>query len=307
MPTPLRLLLGLCLITPGVWAAAPHPSMLTVKYGEQFLPVVKVRGDTPYVMLNGKEQDIRTNPLYVLQDAPGYSDNYVTAPTCALSGEFQLEKGSENTFDPSALYEGHMEFEIPLQAKKTISGGYIIVVLYTADTFVHNPRHPSPTEIIVHDIPDLPAGKLVNVKLSIHAMARALEPKFFMQVFDETGREVLTNGISAAWDYFTLRDRFRLSLAVQKYLQKNQGADHDAVPIFTPKPIFDPEMVLPQGKFVVTLTVNDDGSVISVDAGMIANDSARDSITEALGGWLFLPKLEAGQPVTTYVNVPLQF
>jgi len=90
MPTPLRLLLGFCLVAPGAWAAAPHPSMLTVKYGDQFLPVVKVRGDTPYVMLDGKERDIRTNPLYLLQDAPGYSDNYVTAPTCALSGEFQL-------------------------------------------------------------------------------------------------------------------------------------------------------------------------------------------------------------------------
>ena len=40
---------------------------------------------------------------------------------------------------------------------------------------------------------------------------------------------------------------------------------------------------------------------------MVADDSARDSLVEALGGWYFLPKLKAGQPVSNFVQVPLQF
>ncbi len=41
---------------------------------------------------------------------------------------------------------------------------------------------------------------------------------------------------------------------------------------------------------------------------MIANDSSvRDTLTETLGSWLFLPRLKAGEPVATDVQVPLQF
>ena len=57
----------------------------------------------------------------------------------------------------------------------------------------------------------------------------------------------------------------------------------------------------------VILTIEPEGNVSYVDAGMVADDSARDSLTEALGGWYFLPKLKAGEPVSIRINVPLQF
>jgi hypothetical protein len=169
------------------------------------------------------------------------------------------------------------------------------------------PRHPRPAQVIVHGIPDLPAGKMVNVKLSIHAVARELEPKFFIQVFDEGGREVRTNSVEHAWEYYTLRDRYRLAQALQKYLAKYEGADHDAVPIFTPQPIFNSRAMLPHGQVIVTLTIEPEGTISAVDAGMIEDDTARDNLIEAMNGWLFLPKLKAGQPVSTYMKVPLNF
>ena len=55
------------------------------------------------------------------------------------------------------------------------------------------------------------------------------------------------------------------------------------------------------------LPVMEDGTVAHVDAGMIADDSARESVIQALSGWLFLPQLKAGQPVFFRVRVPLQF
>jgi hypothetical protein len=58
---------------------------------------------------------------------------------------------------------------------------------------------------------------------------------------------------------------------------------------------------------MVQLSVSDEGIVTNVDAGMIADDRVRQSVIDALGGWLFLPKLKAGQPVYSYINVPLQF
>ena len=74
-----------------------------------------------------------------------------------------------------------------------------------------------------------------------------------------------------------------------------------------PKPIFSPEAVKPAGEVVIGLTVEADGTVSAVDAETIADESARASVMQALGGWLFLPRLKGGQPVSVVVNVPLQF
>ena len=65
--------------------------------------------------------------------------------------------------------------------------------------------------------------------------------------------------------------------------------------------------MLPTGEVTVVLSVLEDGTVSNVDAGMIGDDRARASVVDALGGWLFLPKLKAGQPESTFINVPLQF
>ncbi len=94
---------------------------------------------------------------------------------------------------------------------------------------------------------------------------------------------------------------------MESYVKKFPNADHELVPAFTPSPIFNSTAVLPTGEVTVELSVMEDGTVAHVDAGMIADDSARESVIQALSGWLFLPQLKAGQPVFFRVRVPLQF
>jgi hypothetical protein len=301
------LLLGFCLLAPGLFALAPHPSVLTVKYNDQMLPVVRVDGTDPYVVVDGKEKMVRSEPIYLLQDADGFCDNFVNTPRGALAGRMKMELLGENTYDPSAQHSGGTYVEFPLTATKTIKHGFAALLLYAPDTYTAKPGSVLPTEIIVHELPELPAGKMVRVKFSARELPRTTEPMFFIQIFDETGREVMTPNMQQAWEYYTSRDRVRFARAVEKYQEKFKGADHDAVPIFTPKPIFKSTAVLPTGEVTVVLTIEPEGNVSYVDAGMVADDGARESLTEALGGWYFLPKLKAGEPVSIRINVPLQF
>ena len=292
------LLLGCCLLVPGLFATAPHPTVLRVKYRDQMLAVVRVHRDEPYVMIDGQETLIRSTPVYFLENAEGYSDNFVQTPR-SLSGQFKMHVlGDHYLNDREGGISGAITFDVPMTARKTIHHGFITIAIATSVGF---------GEIIVHELPELPAGQTVKVKLEVHQLPSLHEPVYFAQIFDDEGREVRTPDLGLAWSYYAQRGRARLAKSVESYLKKFPNADHDIVPAFTPSPIFPSTAALPTGEVVVELSVMEDGTVSNVDAGMIADDRARDSVIEALSGWLFLPKLKAGQPVPYRVKVPLQF
>ena len=292
------LLLTLCLLASALPAAAPHPTVLRVKYKDQMLAVVRVKGDDPYVMVDGKETLIRSTPVYFLENADGYSDNFVETHG-SMGGQFRMKVMGDHYFDPEAGgISGAINFEVPMTARKTIKHGFVTIAMVSSLAV---------GDIIVHQLPELPAGQTVKVKLEVHQLPSTPNPIFFAQVFDDEGREVRTSDLGVAWGYYAERDRARLTKAIEAYVKKYANTDHDAVPVFTAGPVFKPYAVLPTGEVTVMVSVLEDGTVSNVDAGMIANDSARDSVIQALSGWLFLPKLKAGQPVSTFINVPLGF
>lgn len=293
------LILGFCLLATGLLAAAPHPTVLRVKFKNQMLAVVRVHGDEPYVLMDGKETLIRSTPVYFLENAESYSDNFIETTHGSMGGRMTMKVlGDHYLDDRSGGVSGAIIFEVPMTAQKTIKGGFVSIAMVTSLGF---------GEIIVHELPELPAGQTVKVKLEVHQLPSSPNPVFFAQVFDAAGREVRTSDMGVAWEYYAQRDRARLTKAVEAYVKKYANADHEAVPAFTPGPVFKPHAKLPTGEVTVMLSILEDGTVSSVDAGMIENDSARDSVIEALSGWLFLPKLKAGQPVSTFINVPLGF
>jgi hypothetical protein len=300
------LLLGFCLLAPGLLAYAPHPSMLLVKYKDQMLPVIKVHGDAPVVMVEGKEKRLWTDPVFFVQRAEAFSDNYIDTLGVGLGGKMLLTY--DGIPEPAGVtLPSATEFKANLAAKETLKGGFTVVVVYSPNNPFGDLSPDNRPKLIVHELPDLPAGQTVQVKFTDGDTGRMKNARYFIQFFDATGREVMTPGVEYAWQYYALRDLHKLSIAMGKYLERFKEADHDAVPAIMPKPVFKPGAVLPKGAVTVVLTVEANGTVSAVDAGNIADASARDSLTAALGGWLFLPKLEAGQPVGTSIQVPLKF
>jgi hypothetical protein len=311
--------LAFCLLTPALSAVAPYPSVLTVKYNDQMLPVVHVHATDPVVLVDGKEKAVRSEPAYLMQGANGFADNYVASPPGSLGGPFRIHfLGSGGGPYTSMTY-----IEVPLTARKTIKRGFAVVVVYADLEKTKDMREKalglpdkSPaladvfytgTVIIVHELPELPAGKAVKVKFTAGGSVALLSTDYFVQIFDDEGREVRTADVEYAWRFYALRARARLTQAVAKYLEKFKGADHDAVPAMKPKPIFPADAVMPTGQVLVTLTVESDGSVSAVEADAVKDDGVRQSLTNALGGWLFLPRLKGGVPVATKVSFPLKF
>jgi hypothetical protein len=289
-------------------AFAPHPTVLTVKYQEQLLPVVKVRGASPIVVVNGQEVSLPENSIYALQPAPGFGAGYVEAPKGDLGGAIKKSFLTAN----SGPHPSMGMFETSLVSKKGLAGGFIVVVGYSRlapfiSPLLNNQAEGKGSAIMVHELPDLPVGQAVSVKFTASGRKFFDEGMFFVQIFDGDGREVVTNGIENAWGYLSLRELFQCFTMQQRYLAKYNGADHDASPFVMPKPLFKEEAVLPKGEASALLTISDTGQVTKVDIHGVDDADARKSIESALEGWLFMPKLKAGKPVESKINVPLQF
>lgn len=74
----LPLVLGVCLSGAALEAAAPHPTLLTVKYKDQLLPVAKVYGSDPVVLVSGKEKRIRTKVAFIPQRTAPFGEGFLT-------------------------------------------------------------------------------------------------------------------------------------------------------------------------------------------------------------------------------------
>lgn len=299
----LSLLLGFCLVAPGLHAYALHPTVLTVQYKDQMLPVVKVVGTDPVVMVDGKEKRIRDYPYYLPQGAAGYADNSIDAPEDAFGGRYHIT--SLNGSGGGAFQR--IYFDGMLTAKKTIRSRFIVVIIYSFGNPYQLPTYLDHPTVIVHALPDLPAGEAVRVKFSKDLGAEGFGTDYCIQIFDGTGREVVTPGLGYASQFYAMCDFAHLTRAMEKYLAKFKGADHDALPAIMPKPIFKNGAILPKGEVSALLTIATTGQVSGVEVQGVEDAAVRKCVAEALGGWLFLPKLKAGQPVPSKISVPLQF
>src|ERR1022692_1176041 len=141
------LLLGFCLVVSSLAAYAPHPSVLTVKYNDDILPVVRVTGAGPYVIVDGKEKLIRSSPVYFVQEAARFSDNFVQTGRGALSGILKVSTLDGSVMDTSAPHLGNFNFQATLMAKQTIKSGFAVMVFYSDETFDEHAVPASPAEV----------------------------------------------------------------------------------------------------------------------------------------------------------------
>ena len=298
------LFLGFALIAPGLLAFAPRPSMLTVTYKGKECRVVNYEVEQCVAIVDGKEKSLWRPGGYSLKDAAGFSDNYVDSDGPPLGGAVKIQKlgGPKQTQMPDILM-----LNATLRARQTLKGGFTVVGLYSPAQFsspVTSANHP---ELIIESLPELPAGQAVPVEISLGAAQPPKDPHFFVLFFDNAGREVVSRGSSYAWEYFAQFDRARLAVALKKYLEKFPGADHDPVPAIMPKPVFTHGPAPSSNGLSALLTISASGEVSEVEIQGSPDPETTRCLTAAIEGWLFLPKLKAGQPVPVRVAIPLKF
>jgi hypothetical protein len=299
------IVLCLCVSSALLRASAPHPSVLTVQVGDKMLPVVRVVNTDPVVMVDGKPKRIHTNPVYLMQRAEQFSAERVKLVSIALDlTQFAIVASEEGGVGTSPLF-GTTYFEAALQPKKTLKGAFAAVVIY----FVAQGENglAVKTQVIVHDLPDLPAGKETPIKFSAALAGMRRDLQYFLQVFDSSGLEILTTNMEPAWQYFELRERIQLTEAVKRYVALHAGKDQPVTPVMTARPVFPEGVTIPTNSIDALLEISSGGTVDNVRLTGEINSPAYQAIIEAMNGWLFYPQLKAGVAVPAKVRIPLQF
>lgn len=300
----------LCVLLRGLDAAAPHPTLLTLRYDGALYPVLKMIGTDPVIVLKGKEKRIRTEVRYVPSRMEAYANGSVEIEEASV-GKLTLRTHPESaTSLLEAEDEGRRgsrsEVKVRLRSAASLVGGMIAVVLYP-ETTLYTPTAGAGAEIEVRALPDLPAGERVTVEFTARSFSYRQDQSFFVQIFDREGREVLTNVVRQAWPYYAALERFKLLDTLQHMRKAGERKDMDPRPVLMIRPLLPENEVLPNGAVFAQLLISTEGTVTDINLDPIESSAVSAALREALGGWLFVPRLKAGEPVESTVRVPIGF
>jgi len=294
----------------GLRAVAPHPTVLTVLYKDTFHPLVRMIGTDPVILIEGKEKRIRTEPSYLPSRVDRYAEGSVEVLDASI-GLLQLRMavGSVPSMDYATTFQlhgGHSDFKATLRSETALSGGLIAVVIYSRSV-LGDSRAFHETEIIVRTLPDLPANELVPVAFTSKAFAYREDEAFFVQVFDRTGRELMSNAASQAWPYYAAMERSQLQDTLRKMKPSLAGKDLEARPVLTIRPFLPKQVSPPTAPVIAQLSVSAVGTVTDVQVEATSPASVGQAVREALAGWLFIPRMRGGEPVACTVRIPITF
>lgn len=297
-----------------IQAAPPQPTVLTVEYKKQMLPVIRVVKSDPVVLVDGKEKRLRTDTRFLTQLAPVFGEGEVTISDVSLGGAGMYVGGSQSdaqtgpTSAKGGALSGTSFFSAKFRAASEIKSGFVVILYYSPRFFAGAEPAATSPQLVVQSLPRLPAGDVVTVSFSTPLPTLDKDLAYAVQVYNDEGQEILTNVSPAAWTFYELRNRAKLQQAIQHYVQKQAGTDHAVTPISMPRPLVPKGATLPTETVQARLSVSERGWVTRVDVQTpIEASQLRQNLIEALEGWLFLPRLRAGQPVASEVQVPIKF
>lgn len=289
-------------------AAAPHPSLLQVNDNGDLIPVVGFNGKKPIVIKNNKEVLFAQKPKFRVGRASQFA-----------AGSVEISH-----MDGVDLY--YTGFKLALTSDRDIRGAYAAIVIYDNGFIVRPEANYPATYVYAHALPDLPANKTVKVTLtSPHSLAIMMSDKttfddsplklvrgggyraFFPLIFTAGGYEIRNNLWPMAAEYFHKIDIVKQRGAAILYQRHYEQADHAPVPFITIPPLLPAGESWPGKPIMVTFELTAEGTVKQVELAPNPSSPVGPAITEALGDWLFMPKLEHGVAVPARVKMPLKF
>jgi len=269
-----------------------------------------VIGTDPVILIEGKEKRIRSEPNYLPSRVDHYAEGSVEVLDASIGlHQLRMIVGSSPSMHYSApfmLHGGRSEFKATLRSETALSGGLIAVVIYSRSVLGDRTAPPG-TEIVVRTLPDLPANEIVPVTFTSKAFAYREEQAFFVQVFDGTGRELMSNLAQHAWVYYAAMERAQLRDTLRKMRPILAGKDLEARPVLTIRPLLPKPVALPKEPVIAQLSVSVEGTVTDVQVGATSPAAVGQAVREALAGWLFIPRMRGGEPVACNVRIPITF
>lgn len=288
-----------CLGLVATHAAPPHPTQVKVIYKDQPWPIIHLTKVDPIVLMDGREKRIRQRVTYYPERAQAFGPGYVNVSLESLSAQ-------PNTFTRVDLGAGIVNINMTLESATDLRGGFMLVSATKPQKEHERGRWPE-TYFLAHELPDLKAGIATVVEQRLVLMDAEIGMNCFIQLFDAQGREIPTNVMQSAWDYYHEQEIRQLQSALPEYLKKYAGQSRGAFPVVRPTPYLTNKGTLLPPNARALLTVSPHGRVTMVALEGISDKTIAGEIREALRGWLFFPRLSEGEPIETQIEVPLQF
>jgi hypothetical protein len=132
---------------------------------------------------------------------------------------------------------------------------------------------------------------------------------YYLSLLFSKGLEIRSNRSEFTARFFRYQELVTHDLLVAQYRKQYPAADRPLMPYLSFPPLL-PDAVDPKSlpsTIDVRFMVTERGEVDSLVVDQPLDPLAEHAIQRALDGWLFMPRLKAGQPVRTLVKLPLSF
>lgn len=285
-----------------------HPSAVTTQHNGETLPVVGVLGQTAQIEIGGKRTAVPKDAGFTFARLATFSPGSVRILQHDI---VQVEKSMRNA-DGMVINElsdnaPSDEYQATLVSDSAYPDSFVVLVLFERDFLTGGTTSPN-TAVFFKQIGALKPNeeKPVVVQLGRLTPAARRSLEFFPLLFTD-GREVRSQLAELSAAYFRRVEMLRHTNVLAKYVSQNANADRPLQPYVRIAPVLPadkPNSV--STKITARLSIDKDGIVQQADLVGTVPDPAKMEMERALRGWLFLPKLVAGQPVAAKAVVPLQ-
>jgi hypothetical protein len=300
-------------------APAPplHPTAIMATVGKERLRVVAADGTFGVVQDQGKRTRLPASATFEPVRAAAFVSGSVEVSHLSCQGMFELRSvQADGSVVVGGLVSIAAHYRSRVRPSRDVPGCFVAILTFDP-RFLEGKTDESGALLSFQGVGDLAAGveREVDADFTFTAKRRPLIeeddqasiqglPLFFTQ-----GWEIPSNYSSQIGALFHRVERLRHEKLLAAYLARAGTATAPAKAYLHFPPVFDPGMDrarLPPS-CAVDYVVTERGTVEAISTSDPLPPDALGAITRALGGWLYLPRLENGRPARTRISTELDF
>jgi hypothetical protein len=298
---------------PFFWYAAEgptpplHPTAILSTYQGREKPIVDVAGNTPQVDENGKKVRLPApatyDPVRVNQFRPGWIEVKVdTAESSELRQKWLLN-GSEID---GGVFSASSTFSCRVTSRQACPDCYLAVIFFK-HAYLDGDEE-SDAQVAFQKIGALAAGVETRVR-AVFGFLQNPERYSYLPLFFSQGWEIRTNFSELSAVVFHRSEMLRHKRLVEAYLRKHMRDTLAPKGYLRFPPSFglDVDRARVPEALQADFTVTADGTVDNVVLSAPVDGPAQADITRAVGGWLYLPRVENGVAMGTAMSIRLEF
>jgi len=269
------------------WAAVTLPglaqSVLLVEHRGKMQPVIAARDTLPVIMEDGKRVSVRTDK-FAMAKVEEFSPAFVAVHDVRVEDSYlQLSGGGDinHTFEFTAQFES----------------AYVLKDVFVVLEFEFDSGDKS---LFLDQVGDLAPHHNQFIKIAAPLSQRLGDGKYYTHIFSG-GREVF----HSQQPFF-----FRDAMLDQMIAKRIAGApDGKPQPFIGPPPEYPRKFTKSRIKGSVRLhfTIRANGAVDNPAIVAASDPAFGEAALDSIRMWRFLPRIKAGRPVDTSVDLPMEF